>query len=339
MPQPTVRPMQTQDIPVAAMLLAARHARDRTRLPILARALAEPSGCQPLLVSALANPRNLGFVAEQAGDVIGYVIGEKNLLPPDHFASQFIPPHSGSIGIEGHAAAAGADTTVVYRALYRELADAWVRSGFFTHRWQITPGDADVAEAVVSLGFGRHSVAATRDTAKPVETTVAADLDIHRAGAEDVGVVTSLSDQLMAFHSRAPIFWPFLRTTDAQAHGFNLEQLTTGATPYWIAHVGGKPAGMQTFLKPGFTPMTVEPVGDVYLFDGVVDEAMRSGGIGAGLLQHSMRWAAENGFRTCTLHFASGNYSGGPFWLGHGFVPVEHTMERHIDERVAWAHG
>ena len=55
------------------------------------------------------------------------------------------------------------------------------------------------------------------------------------------------------------------------------------------------------------------------------------------LNNHSMRWAREQGHLTCTLHFASGNPSGAPFWLRHGFIPVTHTMERRVDERIAWA--
>ena len=45
----------------------------------------------------------------------------------------------------------------------------------------------------------------------------------------------------------------------------------------------------------------------------------------------------EQGYANCCLHFASDNPSGAPYWLGQGFVPVEHTMVRRIDERIAWA--
>lgn len=339
MPRLTVRPLTASDTAIAAGLLAQRHRRDRARLPMLAAGLEQPVGCEKLIAALVNNPRASGFVAERDGRAVGFVFGEQNLLPPEHFASQFIPPHSISIGVEAHAVADGEDAVEIYRALYRPLSEEWVGGGFFTQRWNIVPGDANVAEAVVSLGFGRHSVAATRDTAVPVEAGHFADIEVHRAGAEDIEVVTRLSDHLMMFHSRAPIFWPFLRTTDAAARGLNLGELESGKTPYWVGYLNGQPAGMQSFLKPGFTPPVVEPASDIYLFDGVVDENARGGGIGAALLRHSMRWAAENGFRTCTLHFASQNYSGGPFWLGHGFVPVEHTMERRIDERVAWANG
>jgi GNAT superfamily N-acetyltransferase len=94
---------------------------------------------------------------------------------------------------------------------------------------------------------------------------------------------------------------------------------------------------MQSFLRPGFTPPIVQHARDVYLFDGVVASGARGGGIGGTLLRQSMDWARQAGHETCTLHFAAANPLGAPFWLGHGFVPVEHTMERVIDSRVAWA--
>jgi GNAT superfamily N-acetyltransferase len=94
---------------------------------------------------------------------------------------------------------------------------------------------------------------------------------------------------------------------------------------------------MQSFLRPGFTPPTVQRSSDVYLFEGVVSNDARGGGIGAALLKYSMDWARGAGFESCTLHFAAGNPSGAPFWTSNGFVPVEHTMERTIDSRVTWA--
>ena len=146
-----------------------------------------------------------------------------------------------------------------------------------------------------------------------------------------------LAETLALHHTLAPMFWPFLHTTDAAARAFNLQELEQNTTPYFIAYQDGKLAGAQTFLRPGFTPGPVDHTHDIYLYEGVVQPDARSGGVGTALLAHSMRWAAEQGYQTCTLHFASGNFSGAPFWLGHGFQPVEHTMERRVDERIAWA--
>ena len=149
--------------------------------------------------------------------------------------------------------------------------------------------------------------------------------------------VMRLADDLNDGHWKSPIFWPILHVAEPAAREFNLAALRGSETPYFVAYEEGKPVGMQTFLRPGFTPPIVKRETDVYLFEGIVARDARSGGIGGALLQHSMEWAARSGFESCTLHFAPGNPSGAPFWLGHGFVPVEHTMERTVDARVAWA--
>ncbi len=333
-----VRRFTADDLSEAGALLARRHARDRSRL-VVAGGSTDPVACAEAVIPVANDTRSIGFIAHRGGKPAGFLIGEALLLSPEDFASQFLPPHSGSIGIESHAVADGEDQSEVYRALYTELAYEWVRAGFFVHRWGIPAGDPDLNEAVASLGFGRHSVAATRLVADPVTAPGDSSIEIHRAGSEDIAVVQSLADHLMAFHSRSPMFWPFLRSTDAAARAYNQRELESQSTPYWVAYANGQAVAMQTFLKPGFVPPIVDPEGSIYLFDGVVHESARGGGIGSRLLRHSMAWAAENGYRTCTLHFASANPSGGPFWLANGFRPIEYTMERRIDERVAWANG
>jgi GNAT superfamily N-acetyltransferase len=135
------------------------------------------------------------------------------------------------------------------------------------------------------------------------------------------------------------MFWPLLNEPQAAAREHTKGLLDNPANAHFIVYADGKPAGMQTFMRPGFTPPVMDFEHDVYLFEGVVEAKARSGGVGTALLAHSMKWAQEQGYSQCTLHFASGNPSGAPFWLGHGFVPIEYTMVRHVDERVAWANG
>jgi GNAT superfamily N-acetyltransferase len=55
------------------------------------------------------------------------------------------------------------------------------------------------------------------------------------------------------------------------------------------------------------------------------------------LLEQSLNWAREVGYGQMTLHYATMNPSGGPFWQRHGFKTLEYTVERHVDERVAWS--
>jgi GNAT superfamily N-acetyltransferase len=336
MPRLTVRPFEPGDLDPAARLLAARHRRHRDRLPMLSAALESPGSAARLVSALMTSPRASGAVAVAGGDVAGFLFGEQLLFPDTELASLYLPPHSISMPVEGHAVAAGQDATTVYRALYAHLATDWVAAGFFTHRAHIVPGEADVQEAWVSLGFGRHTTCGTRDTG-PVANARPANIEVHQASQEDIDVVLKLAHTLNLHHVQSPMFWPYLHTTDQAAREFNLNALADPANPYFVAYQDGKPAGMQTFLLSGFTPPIVEREKNIYLYEGVMEPEARSAGAGSALLDYTMRWAREHGYDWCTLHFASGNWSGAPFWLGHGFTPVEYTMQRHVDERIAWA--
>ncbi|MEX0784312.1 MAG: GNAT family N-acetyltransferase [Dehalococcoidia bacterium] len=335
----TVRPFQPEDLAGCAELFSARHRKHRSRLPMLARSFEDPAATREVLDRAAANRRVTKVVAERDGSLVGFLFGEEQLFPPDHFASQYIPPQSADIGVDAHAVALDEDVTDVYRAMYTVLADDFAAHGLFTHRIHFVP-DAEVQEAWVTLGFGRHLVAATRDTGIPVDGTRAAGIEVHQASAEDIDVVMSLADSLNAHHLRAPIFWPILPAPQPAAREYNLAHLAdTETNPYFVGYHENRPVAMQTFNKPGFIPSVVEPESNIYLFEGVVEEDVRTGGVGAALLDRTMAHLRDRGIRWCTLHFASGNPQGAPFWLKHQFIPVEYEMERRIDERVAWARG
>ncbi|HEY4669304.1 MAG TPA: GNAT family N-acetyltransferase [Tepidiformaceae bacterium] len=338
MPRVQVRPFEQSDISDAARLLAERHRRDHARLPMLATSYLEQDGCEAAVAAHLANRRTSGALALDDGRMAGFLFGEATHLSPEHFASQYVPPYSVGVPGDGHAVDPAYDATAVYRALYGALAAGWVSEGLFTHRLYITPGDREVEEAWVSLGFGRAMTAGTRDTGPVMgDTASSPGLEIHAASSEDVEVVLGLARVLAEHHLQSPIFWPILPTTRDAVRQFTQEALADSANACFVAYLDGNPVAMQQFLVDGFTPPTVEPKHNIYLYEGVVDPAARSGGIGQALLSHSMRWARENGYERCTLHWASGNPEGAPFWLKHGFVPVEHTMSRRVDERIAWA--
>ena len=334
----TIRPFEPADIPAAALLLAERQKRDRKRLRMLSKALEDPSWWEGLFRRAQETPgrQKDRAVAVRDGKLAGFLIGERMLLGPREFPSVFIPPMSISIESPCHAVAKGEDATEVFRALYTFLSDHWVHDGFFVHRIDLAAGDSEVQEAWVTLGFGRSTTAAVRGTG-PVNYVRKSGVEIHRAGAEDIDVIMRLVDTLNRHHAQAPMFWPMLRATDEAAREFNLTSIRDPQNPYFIAYDNGRAVALESFLRPGFTPLIVEAEKTVYLYDGVVEPDVRSSGVGSLLLERGMAWARERGIERCVLHFASGNPSGAPFWLGHGFVPVQHTMERRIDERIAWA--
>ena len=210
MPAISVRPFEPRDTTPAARLLAARHSRDRARLPVLRADMEAEAPCAAIIERLAGNARASGVVAvSAAGEVLGFLFGEKMTLSPTAFGSMYVPPHSIAIPIDGHAVHSEADATTVYRRLYASLAEQWVKTGFFEHQTHIVPGDRAVEEAWVNLGFGRGTTAAVRGTG-PVTCAARRSVEIHQASSEDFAVISALSDALTAFHSRAPIFWPLL---------------------------------------------------------------------------------------------------------------------------------
>ncbi len=339
MPRLEVRPVIDADRAPVAGLLRERHIRDMTRVAGLTAPFSREKPCEVATGRLFDSPHAEGVAAVRNGSVVGYLFGERMLLSPAHDASRFIEPHSISTSVLGHAIAAGEDAATLYRAMYAALAGAWVRDGFFLHTTHIVPGDAELQEAWVALGFGRKTTAAVRPTGPVDAPPATGGLDIHLAGPEDLEVILHLSDVLNAHHAGPPMFWPIVRTADVAARESFVSALANPGNPHFVAYApDGRPLGMQTFLSPGFTPPVAHEDGKtIYLFEGIVDTDVRGGGVGTRLLDESMRWCREQGYEACCLHYASGNPSGAPFWQGHGFLPVEHTMQRRIDERIAWA--
>lgn len=332
----TVRPATDADLPHLARLLCERHTRDAPRLAGDTGLFTREEPCTVVTRRLFDNPRADGAVALRGGRIVGYLFGERMMFAPDHDAARFFDPHSIAMPVLGHACAGDEDATAVYCALYGHLAARWVAGGFFSHVTHIPAGDAALERAWVALGFGGQITAAVRPTT-PVEAPVTRSVEVHCAGVEDLEVVLALSDTLRRHHAGAPMFWPLVHDADAAARDAHARALADPANAHFIAYEGGRPLGMQTFLKPGYTPAIVSSDQTIYLYEGVVEPDVRSGGVGTALLAASMAWCRDEGYDHCCLHFAAGNPSGAPFWLRHGFVPVEYTMHRLVDERIAWA--
>jgi GNAT superfamily N-acetyltransferase len=104
-----------------------------------------------------------------------------------------------------------------------------------------------------------------------------------------------------------------------------------------VAYDNGVPVGMNTFMQPFFlSPMTV-PEKTIYLFQGIVTQDARAGGVGTAILSKGVEWAREQGYEHVALHFAAANLPGANFWQTSGFRPIEHGMRRRLDDRIAWA--
>ena len=341
MPRLSARPFERGDLDAAAALLAETHRRDRERHPVLAEALERPAEARAMLARWLDHERADGAVALEGDELAGFAIGERRPPPPPDKYLVLSPPRTARIGARDHAVAPGRDATAVCRLLYRELAAGWAANGYFHHDVNVIAGDARLQEAWFNLGFGRHVSLAVREGVGPVAGAAAGDVAIRAASAGDIETLVGLARALGRHHLAAPMlqYWPVQPEDDALARRFLAALLEDEGNPHFVAWRGERAVGLTSFLRQGLTPPYVSAERNAYLFMGVVEPEAQDGGVGRALLDRGMAWARETGHERCTLHVLTANHSGEPFWTANGFVPVEYGLERHVDERVAWAGG
>lgn len=333
----TIAPLDRgRHIEAAASLLAERHARDRERDPRLPAGYEVPAACRPLIERTLDEIHVRGVVCLDGPDIVGFIVMQAQIIATTHMLASFLPPRGATIPFHGHAVAPGYEYDG-YREMYGALAAYFVPLGFFEHGINVPARDAAARDAMSTVGFGLGSAAAVRDMA-PVARAGADGIELHMASDEDRDVVFKLNHELYLHHARAPIFNPYPPESDLAGHEMQLGLLADPeANAHWVAYQDGVAVGMNTFMPPHFlSPMTV-PDKTVYLFQGIVTEDARFGGVGSAILSRGVEWARERGYQHIALHFSTANLQGAKFWQSSGFSPVDYGMRRRIDERIAWA--
>jgi GNAT superfamily N-acetyltransferase len=242
---------------------------------------------------------------------------------------------AGFVPLEGHAVAEDADALAVYLAMYAAVSAAWVRDGYFNHGVHVMAADTAAHDALVAMGFGRKVVAAARPVFPLPEGT--ARVPVREATADDRKALHRLEMELDLFHARAPIFLPIDPATDAAAGRFMDEVIDNPRNAIFVAEQDGAPIGMNSLMPDSFIPKSVLSERSVYLYQGVVSERARAGGIGEALLARSLRWAGDSGYDQVALHYFSANPVGGAFWRKQGFVAVQYAMAHTVDASIAWA--
>lgn len=333
-----VRFERDKHLDAASEMLAQRQRRYRAFDPLLPAAFDGAEACRQLIAPDLDQPGCFGVFATEGGAPAGFAIGTTVLVAPTHMMAGFFPPRCANIAYSAHAAASADSAYEVYREMYAVLAAHFVSAGYFDHIVHVSPSDAAVCDAWSSLGFGRALTAAMRGV-EPLDRP-AAGVQLSQAGAEDAEVVFALNEELLRHHARAPIFQPMLRETEHSSHDFSRDLLKEpDVNAHWIAYDGDRPLGMNTFMPPFWISPLLAPEQTVYLYQGVVSEEARRGGVGAAILARGIDWARDQGYRQIALHFAAANVAGAKFWQSSGFRPIEHRVHRRIDERIAWAGG
>ena len=299
----------------AAVLVSARYRALRQRLPILPSRYEQADTIVGLLrgimgqtdgVVATCGGRLVGFMT---GFVIAEWMGKRTAYSPE-WANGADPGHSRR----------------VYEEMYRHLSARWVADGCFLHAVTLPAHDRAGIEGWHWLGFGMVAVDGVRELT-PVEGHEA-EVELRRAGVEDVREVTPLIKALERHVAAPPTF--FIHDLEEPE-----EWLGKPGHALWLAYEGGEPVGCMA-LEPGHVGgcEVVQDEETISIESAFIKEEARGRGAATALLNQCLAWARAEGYARCAVDFEAVNVLAVRFWT-RWFEPVCYSLLRWIDERVA----
>jgi GNAT superfamily N-acetyltransferase len=311
-----VVPLEEGHLEDAAALVTRRYSDLRQQVGFLPRRYAEASTILPLLRQVVGGAP--GVVATRGGRLVGFLGG------------WLIPSFRGRRTVFSPEWANGAEpgqSRRVYEVMYSELAKFWVTEGCLTHMISLLADDRDAVEGWHWLGFGMVAADALR-TLEPIAGGEA-EVDVRRAGREDVERVMALDRALCRHLAAAPVF---LADREEPGRGYYEEWLQDAEKAVWLADRGG-----EAVAYLGLGPASDDASTIIYderttsVSGAFTREGVRGGGIGTGLLDRGLAWARDRDYERCAVDFEPMNPPAARFWLRH-FEPVCYTVMRQVDE-------
>jgi len=311
----TIANLRETHLKDAAALVCARYAALRAQGPPLPARYEKADVILDLLHSLGSGKP--GVVALRDGRLVGFLTG------------MVLPRFQGKRATYSPEWANGAllsESRRIYDAMYAHVAARWAADGCGTH---VVTNLANNREAVTGwhwLGFGLVGADAVRDLS-PIRSA-GQEVDMQRAGVDDVERVVPLMEALRQHLASAPVFWASEPRHDYRGW------LESPQNALWLAVADGQAVGAMgvTPANPQACTIIRDP-GTCSIVSTYVREKARGQGIATALLDRSLRWAHDQGYERCAVDFESANVPAARFWL-RWFQPVCLTVMRRIDERT-----
>jgi GNAT superfamily N-acetyltransferase len=312
-------PLKEEHLEDAAALVSSRYQILHEHEPILPHGYREVHNLLPLLQNIMrAAPP--GVAAIQDGQLVGFLIA---WLMPDFRGKRSV------YSPEWANAAQRENCRYIYEEMYRQIAANWVANKFVAHYISIFANDLEALHTWHWLGFGMLGVDAIRGLG-PIEETDT-EVDIHRAGMQDIERVMELHEGLVQHSKGAPNFF----ITDKFNREYFEEWVNATDKVIWLASVNQVPIA---FIRMG--PANDDVCTIIYdekttsIYGAFTQEKMRGKNIASSLLARAIELARGTGYERCAVDFESMNLLGTRFWLRHDFKPVCFSLLRYVDERV-----
>lgn len=227
------------------------------------------------------------------------------------------------VPVWAHAAVPGGSREI-YNALYRSASREWAKEGCQLHAISMLTYDPHTIQTWFWNGFGLSVVDAIRSI-QPLADNTHTDLQIKKAGFEDIPEMVILETEHWQHYAQPPVFMVPQEPDDAAAFK---EFLSTAANSVWTAWSGEQLAGYMKFENSSFgASEIVESDTTIAITGAFVRPAFRRRKAAYALLNAALHDYTAQGFLRCSVDFESFNIEAASFWPKY-FNPVCFSMFR-----------
>ena len=260
-----------------------------------------------------------GIVAYSFGELVGFMAYDRLMF---HGEETAISP------IIGHASVPEG-RVIIYREMYRYLAEVWVADGALNHIVASYTSDEKLVDTLVHLGFGVYVTDAYRGN-NPIP-----DLDnvpIRRAELTDLAEVKRLAEEFRDYFLQSPLF---LVTKNQK------EEYYTGLLndEKGIVFVAEKNDGLTGFLyvrendEADVFSLVTKGIGVIDKLGAYVEESARGSGAALSLLNAAINWCIKRDISTIHVDYESANLLRSGFW-GKYFTPALYSLKRRVNQDI-----
>jgi ribosomal protein S18 acetylase RimI-like enzyme len=319
MRSPEIRPFSDEHLEEAARLLAARHSRQRVELPLLPERYEQADAAQLEVESLWGREEATGWSAFRDGRLVAYIIGtaRDRSVWGDHVW----------IDYGGHAAEAGEDVRDVYAAAAAE----WVGAGRRDHFVQVPSTEGALLDSWFRLTFGLQQADGVRDVPPHTEVRIPEGFEIRPPAEEDIEALLEVDLALPRHHRASPVFSKLPLPTEDLLRDEWQKTLAGDEETVFVGYREGRPVACWSLVDAARNvPALIAPERACYLKFAATTPSARGSGIGVGLTDASLAWAAECGYRAIGTDWRVTNLLASRFWPRRGFATSFYRLYRHI---------
>jgi len=319
-------------IPQAGELLALRHKRNRTSLPLLPARFEDTAAAVKAVEDLWRKKFKNGYAAFHDGKMAAYLLGDFTVQSWGRCGYVYLP---------GYAIAEGENADII-QDLYALLGDEWNKEGCFNHYAYTSAADVDMLDAWFLLGFGKERVDAMMDlrALKIPEHKIPQDIEIRPAGKGDNDHLASMATLISEHYAKAPRWHPLVPEELPELREGWAELADDEAWHVWLALDGS-----ETLSTIGYKAYEEEadnllaPRLCAHMSVAATKESARGRGISTALTWLSLEETHKSGNDYCHTDWQTANLLASRFWPRFGFKPVAYRLARTINPMIAWAKG